>query len=179
MLNLIKILRGMTNTAINDYEVNGVSYWTEDHLERILDARRFDAEYMRLTPIRDSVGGTAVYTRYKTDLTHWEDSPIIKDAGNNVVSSGYTFDADRGYVVFANDTGGAVYTISGAVYDVDNAAADVWEMKAAYYAEAYDIAELSQQQKRSQIVSQCLRMAQMYRARAGLAGSVLYRGDLS
>lgn len=178
MADLILRLRGMTDAGATDYQVAGAYYWSDKHLQDILDANRAKVRLEPMQAIPSYGVGTVLYTEYLTGLADWENSPTIQDSTYGTVSSsGYTFDAITGAITFTADQAGSARYITGAIYDLPAAAAMVWRKKAAHYAGMYDISTDNHSLKRSQLVQHCLNMAAQYETQGGAGVIQLERGD--
>lgn len=175
----IRELRSLTNAGTADYTLAGVTYWSDAHLQDILDGNQTKIRHaeMQAQESYDS-GGSVIYTEYLTYARNWELSPVIQDVeGKTVAGTVYSFDAINGIVNFAADTTGATRYITGKVYDMSGAAAQVWRRKAAYYAAAYDISTDNHSLKRSQLVQQCTMMAEQFEAQSGVKTIYTMRSD--
>lgn len=182
MSDLITTLRGMTNAGTADYTIGTVTYWTDDQMQSALDRYRLDVVRLSVSPAVEYDGGTVVYTRYATGVMYWEGSTAFElqdSTGNAVGTALYTFDAERGVITFSATTTGVDYYACGAVYDMDAAAADVWEKKAAQAADLFNFSTDNHSIQRGAIIQNYLRMASQYRARSKYASNTISieRGD--
>ena len=179
MADLILKLRGMTETAANDYSINSIAYWTDDHLQNELDLYQMYVNFLQMKAIPSTGASLAItYTRYETGLTDWEKAPIIQNEnGTTIADTEYTFDANTGVVVFDSDTTGISRYITGYVYNVERAAAGIWTKKAAHAAKGFDFSTDNHSIKRSQVSMQYMDMARFYGKQAGSKTISIYRGD--
>lgn len=92
-------------------------------------------------------------------MTAAESEPVLTDSDLSAV----LYDAQRidRYGVKPSEEGWE------PTYDLNAAAADAWQMKAAAAAGDYDFSADGASYSRSQIVAQCLAMEDRYRKRAG------------
>ena len=188
MANLVSTLRGLTNAGINDFVVAGQSYWTDKHLQSVLDRYKTVIRESGLTvsPMKNS-GGTVEYKEYHTPAKWLESTDggtaqfVITDVSGTVqASTGYTADYESGRITFVSDQANASRYLTANSYDIYAAAADVWRQKASTYATMIDFSTINQTIKRSHIVAQCEAMAKRYESMAtsGGASSVdMVRGD--
>jgi hypothetical protein len=190
MSDLINELRGLTYTGTADYTAGTVAFWSDAQLEAVLDRHRWEVrdEYMTAYPTQ-TTGGSVEWYDYQSRYRWFESSDggtaryIIKNStGTTVAGTTYAAQYANGMVVFAADTGGDSYSVTGFAYDVYGAAADVWNQKAAYYASAIDFSTDNHNVRRSHILQNCERMAAKFDAMSGLPvqGSniaTIYRGD--
>ena len=182
MSDLITTLRGMTNAGTADYSVGTVTYWTDDQLQSALDRYRLDVVRLPVSPAVEYDSGTVSYTRYDTKVMYWEGGPAFElqdSTGNAVGTALYTFDAERGVITFSATTTGVDYYACGQVYDVDGAAADVWEKKAASVTDMVNFSTDNHRIDRGALMTNYMRMAQQYRSRSKYAGNTvsIERGD--
>jgi len=182
MSDMLATLRGMTNAGTADYSVGTVTYWTDDQLQAALDRNRKEVIRLSVSPLVEYDGGTVSYTRYPTNTMYWEGGTAFElqdSTGAAVGTALYTFEAERGLVTFASTTTGVNYYACGVVFDVDGAAADVWERKAAQAADLFTFSTDNHSIQRGVIIQNYLRMASQYRARSKFAGNTISveRGD--
>lgn len=183
MGDLIRRLRVITNASVKDYSVNGENYWSDGHLQDVLDHYQIIVDFDSLSSMDQRAGSVNVTKLYYHNLKDWENSPVITDSDGGTIASGYTFYPQLGRVVFTADQAGSARTISGTVYNVNLAAAEVWRSKAAYYAEAYDISGDGQSLSRSQLLQNAEKQAQRFESlgasSAGGSGAIYAeRGDM-
>lgn len=142
MVDLIETLRGMTQAGQADYTVAGVSYWSDDQLQAVLDRHRLDVHHELLRSVESWQGGGSVaYYDYYSEHGSFEHTGggtalfIVEDStGTNAGTALWTADYSRGQVTFSADTKGIRYYLSGRSYDLNGAAADVWRQKASQVA---------------------------------------------
>jgi hypothetical protein len=187
MANLLLELRGMTNAGTADYTLGSDTFWDDDHLQDKLDQCRQDLNRVPLVPIVEYNGGTAYYYDYYAPVGHLEaydatDSSVFQVENSDGDAQGtalYTADYLRGVFRFAADQAGTAYYLRARSYDVNRAAALVWRAKAAHYAERFDVSTDNHRLTRSQLIAQCLEMAQQYDGAAGLQTGYMQRTDLT
>jgi hypothetical protein len=174
MSNLIGRLRALTNAGTADHSLAGVDYFSDQHLQDVLDGQATHVEGNPLRWLPDTVAGAATYRRaflgYR-DLEEAESGTecwlIADSSGNEQGTAGYTADYITGMVRFDADQGGSAYYWTGRSYDLNSAAADVWQRKQAFYASAYDFESDAQAFKRSQLYKQAVEQERLLRERAG------------
>lgn len=185
MANLIAELRGMCNAGSADYTINGVTYWTDDQLQSILDRRSTEVIDERLVTVSENNGGTTTYTRYYSRHGNYEATTggslvfVVKDANHSPVgTANYTPDYYTGEIVFAANTAGSAYYLTGRSYDLDAAAADVWNRKASQAMSAsYSWSTDNMRVDKTAMRKEAVEMARYYRGMAGPASIDLTRGD--
>jgi hypothetical protein len=175
MTELIAALRGMTDAAADEYAVAGITYWSDDQLQDILDRCRHDYYSQPLMPAVENVGGTIVYQSY-----YWHEGQAVERLssgsaawllqngdGVEAGTADYTPYYDAGYVRFAADQVGEGWALTYRAYDINRAASLVWERKAAHVASRFDLAVDNHDLKRSQMRQAYLQMAAHYRNQSG------------
>lgn len=184
MSAIIRKLRGMTNTALDDYEVSGVSYWSDLHLQEILDDSRVDFYEMELRPIPKTVSSHYVYLRYDAPHGNLEtiasgtvNFALTLSTGEQAGTADYSVDYVKGIITFNANQGGTAWFLSGRSYDLNTAAADVWERKANYFAMSYDVKTDGHDLSRSQLFKQAREQAEYWRGKCGAYSVDLLRGD--
>ena len=179
MTDLILKLRGMTDTSSADYSINSISYWSDAHLQDVLDQVQMHVNFMQMEAIPSIGSSLAItYTRHETGLTDWENAPIIQDEnGATIADTNYTFDANTGVVIFNTNTTGIGRYITGYVYNVERAASSVWTKKAAHAAKGFDFSTDNHSIKRSQVAEHYMDMSRFYDRIAGARTISIYRGD--
>lgn len=182
---LIAELRQLCEADIDSYKIGATYYWSDDQLQAVLDRHRVFYNHVPVAPDAQYTTGGVEYKIYRTNVTKWEGGTVSPGAylqdisGATVPSANYTFDANTGTFTFTTDQAGAYYYVTGYAYDMNRAAAEVWRIKAAHAAVAYDVNTDNHGLKRSQLVTQALQMAQMYESMAGFGVVTLSRSDVA
>lgn len=139
MQALVSRLRSFCEAATNDV-FHGVTYWTDDQLQNELDAVQMQAWNIDLTPIARTIDGQTTYGKYAFQVPngYWvENDFTLRNADGTAQSpSAYTVQAvpggDTVVLTFTNDPGYVRLTLDANLYDWHQAAASVWEQKAAH-----------------------------------------------
>ena len=186
MSTLITNLRSMTASGSTEYTVNGTAYWTDEHLQAVLDKYRVDVYYDEMVPIpKYPSGGGVEYFTYRAHYENLESGTaltVTDPTGGTIDAADYTLDAARGVVTFDTDrmaTGTLTYYLSGQTYEPNSAAADVWGQKAAHYVTAYDFSTDNHSLRRGQIIDNCLKMARQYSNMKPVFSVTMERSDTS
>lgn len=179
---LLLRLRELTATGYSDYAINNVAYWTDDQLQVFLDRYRTPWRYVALTPHPDYIGGVYSYTDYHLPswATHLEESAgfrITTADGTAISSSLYTVNFEAGIVTFTTDQANVSRFADFRSYDLNRAAADVWEAKAAHIAERVDFRTDNHQMSASQYYEHCVRQSQRLRGMGGVGFAIFRRVD--
>jgi hypothetical protein len=178
MTDLILELRGMSEAGVNDYTVAGVAFWSDKHLQDILDKKQTEVDYEQMDIFSTRAGSIYEYKEYYTGHTNWEGTPTIRDGyGSSIVGTLYTFEPVSGEVEFTDDQYGSARFISGYYYDVNGAAAEVWRKKMGNAAKMYDFSTDRHNLARSQYMDHCKQMWQFYEGQAGPNIIQIYRED--
>jgi hypothetical protein len=180
MADLIMELRGLTDAGVGDYTVGGMSYWSDQQLQDILDGRRQAVRFIEMSAQADYSGGSFTYTDYILPAENMEGGTLLTVLDNTGAAVGtalWTFDRNRGVVTFTTDQAGASRFVTGRSYNVNSAAADVWRKKAAHYATAYDVSTDNHSLKRSQLVAQAKEQMRYFEAMGGPSSITMERGD--
>lgn len=181
MANIILHVRGLANAGTADWTLGTAVYWDDDHVQEMLDRRRVEFYRMPLGKVQQYEGGTVVYKIYRSGMEYLESGTTVFEvedaAGNTVGTALYTPNYNNGEIVFASDTGGSSYYLTGRSYQANKAAADIWRMKAANVAAYYDFKTDNHSMSRSQMVKQFLQMADYFDSQSGVMSVDMYRGD--
>lgn len=185
MANLILTMRGMCDVGTDDVTIGGVSYWSDNHIQDVLDSHRLDVwnEPLYIIPSYAG-GGSAVYKDYQSEFTNYEETDsgtaifIVEDAAGNDITTGFTPDYQRGHLTFTSDTSGTVYYLTGRSYDLNGAAADIWRRKASHYASSFSFSTDNHRVDRGALINNAAKMADMYDRMAMPKTSTIYRSDV-
>lgn len=188
LANLIQELRGMTEAGLTDYGIGAVYYWSDDHIQDILDIHRRDVIFEQLQMFPNQVAsGSLSYKDYRSSFGFFEETTggtavfYVQDStGVTIGTANYTPDYRRGTALFASDQRGSVYYLTGRSYDLQAAAADVWRRKASHYASQFDFSTDNHSVTRSQAYKHCLEMAEFYEGKSGdsIQTVTMFRGDM-
>lgn len=186
MTDLVTELRRRADAGTAEFQVGTANFYSDDHLQALLDRQRTDRrrEALRLEP--EYNGGTVEYRNYywsgewveraETGSEAWV---IETSAGSAVGTADYTRNYDARQIRFNANTTGLTYFLSYRAYDLDRAAAEIWEDKASHVADRYDIKTDNHDLKRSQLREQFLSMATFYRRRAPARSRNRIREDVT
>lgn len=162
---LIEELRGMTEAGTADYTVGSTSYWPDNAIQDILDNHRQDLRFVQLQGYSNvGAGGTLTWFEHKAPLGYLEQTTggtailyLQDSSGATLGTALWNADYRRGIFTFVNDTAGTVIYMTGRTYDLNAAAAEMWQKKAAHYAPTtFDFSTDNHSIKRSQIYDHCI-----------------------
>jgi hypothetical protein len=185
LADLIARLRGMVNAGLADYTINSQPFWTNAHLQEVLDRYRQDVYRAPLTPTQTYAGGSVEYRHYYADAENLEATSggtaifYLQDAAGSAIGTAlYSMDYARGHAEFVADTGGSAYYWTGRVFDLNRAAADVWRQKAAHYADRFSFQTDNHRVQLGDLQKQALAQAAYFEQRAESGGVIdLGRSD--
>lgn len=186
MTTLIRRLRGMTSAGTADATIGTVVWWSDDHLQEVLDLYRQELVDTPLTPRGEyDTWGTLRYYDYTTRYGDLEEAAsgsvywtVNTAEGTAWGTASYTVDYAVGLIRFSADTAGSAYYLRARSYNLNRAAADVWRQKAANAAAFYSFSTDSQSFSRSQWFDHCMTMADRFERRSGVKSSEMIRTDL-
>src|SRR5574341_1094503 len=183
MTKIILELRRMTDTSDGEVTVNGVSYWSDQQLQDILDQHRLDVLDVELVSkplqtngvtewkryyIPDGVGRFIEYDSAVPDTSIFD---IVNSLG--VSAAGYTVDLLSKSIVFTANTGGITYFLRGRTYLIYGSAAQVWFEKAGHRTALINWTAGLQQLEEDLEYQHCMAMYKEYNSRGGLRSVVL------
>lgn len=172
MSELVSTLRGMTNAGTADYSIAGVSYWSDEEMERALDRHRVNVFREELYPREGYVaGGSIEYTEYLSRFGNLEQGTAalyIQDSvGSAIGTADYSVDYALGVVTFTADQAGSARYLQARSYNLNAAAADVWRMKAGHAASKFDFSTDGHTINRSQMQKMAMDMVRFYEEQGG------------
>lgn len=170
----IRKVRQMCNLGSADYTINGVTYWTDEQVQDVIDRYRMTVYQEHLTRKYDITDGTVEYYDYywrhpnveQYGTANPEAWHLETGGGSAVGTASYTVNYESRHIRFSSDTGGEFYQLSYRTYDLDRAAAEIWDYKAAQVAERFDVSSDNHRLLASQLISQYSKMADAFRAQA-------------
>jgi hypothetical protein len=170
LTNLIALTRTYADADAAEYTRGTISYWSDDHIQDVLDRHRADVWDVAVEPVEEkAAGGSVLYKTYYLPGQHWESTDggtlvfqVIDADGANIGTANYTADYNRGVVTFGASQGGSVYYVRGRTFDVYGAAAEIWRTKASYYATAVNFSTDNHRVDRGKLIDNMLQMAARY-----------------
>jgi len=164
MAALISKLRILANDTTSQI-------FSDDQLQAILDQRAVISKSESLTPLPNILpGGTISYTEFVAVHNYFDDDAQLRDIQYNPLTPA-TADFSLGYFTFSASQSLPVL-IYGRYYDINGAAADAWDIKAAKYADGFDFSADGASFSRSQRVAQAERQARLFRANSFSASAM-------
>ena len=186
MGSVISDLRLMTDAGTAEHSVDGVTYYDDDQIQRILDEYRRDIYREPMQMAEDWQAGSAQYRNY-----YWSQGAVEQTTGGTAIwyitdgqgsvigSANYSVDYDAQQVVFSANTLGSVRYLTYRSYDLNRAAARVWKDKAAHVADRFDVKTDNHDLKRSQLGMKYMQNAQAYLKAAQPFNVRMVREDLN
>jgi hypothetical protein len=161
-------------------DVSGTSQvFTDDEIEDMLDTRRQDVRYEKLTPVDTIAAGGAVSWVTWYGGRHWESSVALVDGSYNALTAG-SANYELGKFDFTTgQTNGVLAT--GYMYDVYGAAADLLDRWAAKLKLGVDFSADGASFSLSQRVKLITDLAKGYRGKSisGSGMTTLTRTDVN
>ncbi len=187
LANLISLLRALTNTTTNDVTLGAETYFSDDHLQMMLDATQQVWERVPLIPQPIYTAGVPTYLTYAipTHIPRFFEEGATTDSGWLVYDStgtvvdlaDYTPNYSAGTLEFAVDTDGASFTLACRTYNLYRAASNVWLQKASFAYQNVDWSSDNHQLQASQEFAHAVQMAEYYATKAGSQVARLIRSD--
>ena len=174
MATLITRLRGLCEAGVDDYVLAGDTYWTDPQLQDHLDGSRQDWRSVPLEAqpeiVADNVYDYLDY-RIPTEIVgrDFEEAGTgsiwaVKDStGATVSTSLYTVNYRAGIIRFTTDQDAASYRLDCRTFNLNAAAREVWETKAAHAAAGVDWASDNHKISSSQEYEHCKERAEYFR----------------
>jgi len=188
MAGLIADLRGMTEGGTAVYSVGGVTYFSDDQMQKYLDKTARRRTVLEVRPLVQYVGGSAHYYDYEIPLGQgvaleeatggtavWQ---LRDSVGSAVGTASYSINYQQRLISFAATTGGSAYYLDCVTYSPAQAAAEVWRWKAAHVASAVDWESDNHKVTASQKMAQCLEMARFYMMQGGAQTGRIINSDV-
>lgn len=185
LAQLITDVRSLTFAGTAEYTLGATTYFSDDHIQRYLDAHREDLWDVPLRAVPRRIGGGSVaYYDHRVGYGNLEATSAgtsiftVRDGlGATIGTASYSVDYQRGMVTFAADTAGSARYADARTYNVYAAAADLLEAWAAREALSFDIQTEDQRLTRSQKQKQLLTLAAEYRQQSGPMTVQMVRSD--
>ncbi len=186
MATLIAAVRAMANATTSDATIGSETYFTDDHIQQILDSTQTVWRDVPLQPAPDVQDGSLVYLDYHIpDYVPrvFEESgassgwAIRTTLGTLIDPADYTVNYNSGIITFDSDTGGTSYIIDCRTYNLNRSASNVWLRKASFAYQDVDWGSDNHTLEASQKFNHALHMADLYAAKAGGTVGRLVRVD--
>jgi hypothetical protein len=177
MSNLIALVRQHGNIGTADATFGGVSYWTDDQIQAMLDrtqVRRFlrDLVYLDDSGTDYVIPSSSAWLERAGSASGWQ---VYNASGSAIGTASYSVNYDANIITFPTVQSGAGYTLDYREYRLYEVVADVWEQKAGAVANQVNWQSDNHRVEASKKADQCLMMARKYRAMAGGGGVVTAR----
>lgn len=184
MSTLISTLRDLAVAGTADYTLGTVSYWTDDHLQTVLDRNKLTVNREELQVYENYNSGTLQYKEYRSQFGNYEETTggtaifEIEDAvGSTIGTANWTMDYTLGILTFGSDTAGSSIFLTGYSYDIYSAAADVWRMKSGHHAGAVNFKTDNMSVNRGDLIKNDQQMANYYAGRGRMKKIQFDRDD--
>lgn len=175
MAEIIIEVRRLANAGTADFVIGAVTYFSDDHIQDILDRGVRDFRRMALSPLLNYANSASTYTDYIIPLDKFDWRIEREGAGggfslrnsNGGVAPSYTINWAASRIVFDVDTGGDTFYMDCRAYDFYMAVAEIYDAKAAAAAALVDWSSDNHDIKASQTHAHYLAEAQRYRLMSG------------
>ena len=158
MANVISRLRRMVGDPAGTTQT-----WSDQELQDMLDEHRTDGRYVELEPLETiAAGGASTYLTYICTDVPWEEGATLTDGSYNALTPA-TAEPLFGRWTFAAHQEAPVL-VTGAVFEMNGAAADVLEAWAARLAREFDFSADGASFSRGQQMAALKTLASSYRA---------------
>lgn len=183
LATLISTLREWVNDPSGTAQV-----FSDDALQRHLDANRTDVTFEPLAPIPSYIGGgTSAYYEFRScyqwfEATNAGTAVFLVQDGLGTTRGTATWaevDYQLGRVTFATDQAGTALYLTGRAYDMYGAAADALTDWAQKVSLRFDFSSDQQSFSRSQQQTMLLAAAERYRRQAKTRRASLTRPDIA
>lgn len=183
MSSLLTTLREWINDPSGTAQV-----FTDDALQRHLDAHRYDVYFEPLTPIPSYIGGgTAAYYEYRSCHQWYETTNagtavfLVQDSIGTTRGTATWADVDYqlGRVTLTTNQAGTALYLTGRSFDVYGAAADALTDWAQKVSLQFDFSSDQQTFSRSQKQTMLLSAAERYRRQARTRRANITRPDVA
>lgn len=186
MMTMIATLRSLCNATTSDATIGTETYFTDDHLQQILDSTQRLWSDVPLQPVPDVVDGALVYLTYQIppyiprvfeeqgSSSGWA---MRTTNGTLVDPSTYSVNYESGTLTFNADTNGASYVLDCRTYNINRAASNVWLRKASFAYQDVDWGSDNHTLRASQQFNHALHMAERYALLAGGSSGRFVRPD--
>lgn len=175
MAEIIAEVRRLSNVGTADSTVGGVTYWTDDQIQDVIDKHVREFRRTTLSPLSSYIDGQTIYKDYPIPIKN-TDYRIEREGsgggfairtGTGTTAPEYTVSWSRGIVSFTADTGGDAFYLDCRAYNIWSAIADIFEAKAAMVSGGVDWSTDNHDIKASQEYAHYMAMAERYRKMAG------------
>ena len=165
MTALVTRLRSITSAATDDV-FNGVTYWTDEQLQDILDAHTLGVQDLPLSEGALYTNGVLDWQKQTYHLARGydvaSDVTILDSLG--VVVTG-TVNTQSKAVSLTAGSQGTQYYVRATVYDMYEAAAEVWSLKASQRSDYVRWKAGNYQANAAEEYQHCLERSSYYRAK--------------
>lgn len=174
MAEIIEEVRRLANAGTADTALAGVTYWTDDQLQEIVERHGREFRRVTLSPLSTYVDGATEYKDYPMPIH--DDYRIEREGSgggfairtsSGTTAPAYTISWSRRMVTFDADTGGDAFYLDCRAYNVYSAVADVFEAKASFVSAGVDWSSDNHNIRASQEHDHYMTMAKRFRAMSG------------
>ena len=160
----------------------GTIIFSDDRIQALLDQNKNDIYQSPLLANPYYYTGSVIYKDYVVGKKFLEGTASgtalvrVYNTGGTVVTD-YSADFINGNITFTNDQNGTAYYFTGRNFNFYKAVSEGWREKAAYYSGNFDFRVEGRQFNKSQVIGNCLKMAEYYSGMQDTVQSSIDRGD--
>lgn len=144
--------------------------FSDQELQDVLDQRAYVASYEETTAIDAIESGSTVYKEFQAERQYFEADAILTNGSYDTLTPD-TADYKLAYFTFTTSQDLPVL-IYGWWYDINAAAADCWDLKAAKWAGQFDFSVDGGSYQQSQRVAHAKAQATAYRAKSATSSEM-------
>jgi hypothetical protein len=175
MQTLVDRLRQYTNAGTAQYTVGSSTYWSDTHLQDVLDRHQTWVVEEPLTWQPElQADGVVDYLTAIVPYRNWEEATsgaaywqVRQTTGSTIGTADYSANYASGRITFAADQGGTAYMLTGFSYDIYGAAIEIIRHKLAYVDLWYDFSDNNQSFSRSQVADNLKALIAEYEPKIG------------
>ena len=187
MANLITRLRNMADAGTAEYVLDATTYWSDDHLEDILDQYTIEVHREKLAEeYTYDAGGTARYHDFYSMFGNLEEDTsgttrwlITASDGSHIGTADYTGNYINGHIRFTGDQAGSSRYLTSWSYSLPLAAADIWRHRASSLAHFVTARMDDQTLSQGEWFDHCMKLANHFAGQAGIQQSEVRRNDIN
>lgn len=159
MSNLVQRLRNLTGAGTAEFVSGTITYWTDDHLQAILDGHYTHFADRPLEWRTEQINGTANYLNAQAPYKDLEEATsgtarwAVRDsAGAFIGTANYSVNYRSGEISFGTvNQMGTAYYLTGYSYDLCAAGVEVMRERLNNFNSYFDFSADNQSFKRSQV----------------------------
>lgn len=189
MAELITDARRLAHAGTADHAFSWGTYWSDEHIQEVLDRYRTTLKRLPITPIPEYTGGSYIYEEYPfPDGVQWPERGsatvdaaagfAIRDSNGDAAPAN-TVNWDARLITFDDDQDADTFYLDVRDYNMERAVADIWEAKAGFWSQQVDWQSDNHRIAASQKAEHALKMAAKFRRMGGVSSATMVRRDVA